>query len=348
MKYFKKRLSLFLCLVLAFTTVCFTAPEETKAASTVYFGAIGSYSTTKEIQVAKGDKNLYAGDYVCAYDTSGNSYGYLSMCSNVTYKSSKTSVATINSSTGKITTKKNGTTTISVKFKGQTVKFKLKVVSKSTLKNALSDYIKQYVSTYDDCAKDFLSATGSISKITSSNRYKVLAAYKSYDYKYTCGYTSSYDASSAKSTDYIYSASSAHAYAVCRALDNYSSERNPFSTRSSKCFKIKSISGTSKKVTVTLKDKVSEDQIFGSNYNFSWDTNVKKATTHTFPIYIQDTTNNHRYYAVATIKKGSNKMTIELKNLKLKKNRKYKLVDQYYNSWLDGTVNKTVTFKAKQ
>lgn len=347
MKYFKKRLSLFLCLVLAFTTVCFAAPEEAKAASTVYFGAIGSYSSTKEIQVAKGDKNLYAGDYVYAYDTSGNSYGYLSTCSNVTYKSSNTSVATINSSTGKISTKKNGTTTISIKYKGSTVKYKLKVVSKSTITKALTSYIKQYVSTYDSSAKDFLSAAGNTTKITSSNRYKVLSAYKSYDYRYTSGYTSTYDYTTAKSTGYIYSASSAHAYAVCRALERYASERSPFSTQSSKCFKIKSISGTNKKVTVTFKNNVSEDQIFASNYNFSWDTNVKKANTHTFPIYIQDTTNNHRYYAVATIKKGSNKMTIEIKNLKLKKNRKYKLVDQYYNSWLDGTVNKTVTFKAK-
>ena len=342
----KRRLSLFLCLVLAFTTICFTGPQETKAASTVTFYGIGANSSLKEIQVYKDSKNLYAGDFIYAFDSSGKYYGYLSMNSGVTYKSSKTSVATVNS-TGKLTLKGTGTTTITVKFKGQSVKYKLKVVSKkSSITKNIIYYSSSYIDKVESEAKSYLSATGTVTKITTSNRYKILNAYKNYDYSYNTGYSSDYNTNGTY-TYYVYSPSAVHANAVCNALSMYASDRNPFSTHSSKCFKIKSISGKNKKVTVTLKDKVSEDQIFGSNYDFSWDSYVKKSNTHTFPIYIQDTTTKYKYYAVATINKGSKTMSIEIKNMKLKKGRKYKLVDYTYNSWLDGTVNKTVTFKAK-
>lgn len=78
MNYFKKRLSIFLCILVAFTTVCFAAPQETKAASNVYLEGIATYSYTKEIRVYKDSKNLYAGDFVSAYET-GSYYGNLSL-----------------------------------------------------------------------------------------------------------------------------------------------------------------------------------------------------------------------------------------------------------------------------
>ena len=64
---------------------------------------------------------------------------------------------------------------------------------------------------------------------------------------------------------------------------------------------------------------------------------------YSFPISVQDTKTNYKYYATATVKKGSDKMTIETKNLKLRKGNEYKLVSQC-GTWLDDTVNKN-TFK---
>ncbi|MGN0140617.1 MAG: Ig-like domain-containing protein [Roseburia sp.] len=345
MNYFKKRLSIFLCILVAFTTVCFAAPQEAKAASNVSLGGVVNASYIKEVQVYKGAQNLYAGDFITAYVSSPyKEYGYLSMNSGVTYKSSDKSVATIDSKTGKITTKKNGTTTITVTFKGASGKFKLRVVSKNSIKKAIGSYYLSSLSERESCAKAFLDTTGNITGITSANRYKVLTAYTSYDYKYYNGISSSYDSSSGKSIYYIYCPGESHAYAICTLLSNYAYTRSPFTTSSSKCFRVNSISGkgNSNKITVTLKDKVTEDQIFGGNYLLHFDSEIKKSNKYSFPITVENTKNKYKYYAVATVTKGSNKMTIETRSLKLKKGTTYKLVAQS-GDWLRYVKN---TFKA--
>ena len=350
MSYFKKRLSIFLCILLAFTTVFFASPQDTKAASKLTLSGVVTFSNFKEIWIAKGEKNFYAGDLVNAYRDYPNYkyYGFLSMNSGVTYKSSKTSVASINSKTGKINAKKTGTTTITIKYDGQTVKFKLKVVNSKDLKKKLPSHVTSYMSDLEDCADAFLDLAGDVTKITTANRYDILTAYKSYDYRAENGLTNTYELVSGnyKLTYYIYSPKAARAYVTCNALNQYSNNCSPFATTSSKCFKVKSISGkgNTNKITVDLKDKVTEDQIFGGNYFLSWDSDIEKSGTYTFPIKVKNMKNNHHYYAIATVKKGSAKMTIKTKNLKLKKGTKYKLIAEY-GSWLDGTLNKN-TFKA--
>lgn len=234
-----------------------------------------------------------------------------------------------------------------MKYKGATAKFKLKVVSKKDLKKALSgtSYEKE-LSDIEESAKIYLKSVGNVSKITTSNRYKVLTAYASYDYRYYSGYYSTYDYNSQKYTYYVYSPEAAHVYAINRALERYASERNPFTTGDSKLFKVKAISGkaNTNKISATLASKVTEDQIFGANYQFSFDSKIEKSSTYRFPIKVQDTKTKYKYYAIATIKKGSDKMTIEIQNAKLKKGTTYKLISYVGGYWLLASKN---TFKVK-
>ncbi len=346
MNCIKKRISIFLCMLLAFSAVFFAVPQEAKAATNVWLYGPGASTDTKEIQVYRGSKNLYAGDFVEAVSMSGTSYGVLSMNSGVTYKSSKPTVASINSKTGLITTKKNGTTVITVKFKGTTAKFTLRVVSKTNLKKMISNTMLAELSDLEECSKAFFTTAGSVTKITSANRYKIMSAYKSYDYKDERGYTSAY--ASDEYTYYVYSPEATHAYAVGNAFSKYAEERNPFATTSPRCFQLGSISGkgNTKKITVTLKSKVSAEQIFGGKNILSWDTELTSNKTYSFPIRVQNVKTKYKYYAIATVKQGENKMTIQTMNLKLKKGTKYKLLSYDGHSWLDGTINKN-TFTAK-
>ena len=355
MSHFKKRLSLFLCMLLAFTTVCFAAPQETKAATNITFSGPG-INSTKEVQVVKGATNFYIGDYITANGFNNGSYmnyGYLSENSGVTYKSSNSKVAKINKNTGKIDLKKSGTATITITFKKASAKIKLKVVSKDTMKKNVTNviaYVGQNLSAYEASAKAFLKETGTNPKITSGNRYKLLTAlkaYKSGDYSYN-GYTSYWDNASSKYTYYIYSTDSGRAKCVCNKIDDYAAARNPFATKPSKsvAFHVTSISSTknTNKITLKLKNKVTEDQIFGANAGFSWDTEIRKSNTYSFPITVQNTKNKRKHYAIATMKKNSNKITIELKSQKLQKGITYKLLAN--GPWLDNGVNMN-TFKVK-
>ncbi len=353
MSYFKKRLSLFLCVLLAFTTVCFAAPQETKAAAKVNFYGIG-FSSTKEVQVAKGAVNFYIGDYISANSYNNNSYTYYSFLSGVdgvTYKSSNSKVAKINSKTGKVDLKKTGSATITVTFKKNSAKIKLKVVSKNTLQKNLKKfpaYTTDKISAYESSAKAFLKQTGKNPKITSANRYKLANAKKTYyqkDFSYS-GFIRTYNAPSY--TCYIYSTSSGRASYVCNKIDEYTLKNNPLGTGPSKsaAFKVTSISASrnSKNITMKLKNKVTKDQLFGVIATYSSNNKIKEADSCSFPITVVNTKNQKTYFATATMKKGSNKITIKTQNYKLKKGT-YKLVS-YSGPWLADGKNKN-TFKVK-
>ena len=169
-----------------------------------------------------------------------------------------------------------------------------------------------------------------------------------YTYVYTqtsTGYSYAY---------YLTSPSTLRVQAIREDIENYSTQYNPFSTLSSKAFSVKSISGKSKTITLTLKSKVTDTQIYGANFVYSDDTDVRRSSTYSFPIVVQRLSNGYKYHATATIKSGSAKMTIKLTNGKLVKGQKYKLLAQTetrmtYNTlgnWLNDGTNKN-TFTAK-
>jgi len=379
MNYKKRMISLALSMLMVFTTIFTVAPQEVQAADVEYsvYSDIGS--SEEEVVIYKGMKDLYIGDFFSAdkyenpytSDEKHTHYQNLTDVKGVTYKSSKKSVATVNSK-GLITTKKTGTTTITAKFKGQTAKLKLKVIEKKTFdKNLANSGWNVNPTAIEKAAKTFLKKTGNNPTIKSSNRYKLLNAIKNYPCADSYVQVDSYDSKTDtyKMDYYIFGPKARRAEEVWCKIAGYCMQRDPFDTRTlPNCFRISSISGKGKsnKITVTLAEKVTEDQIFGAQYAYSWSSTVKKATKHTFPIVVRNTSTDERYYAIASIKKGSNKMTITMKNAKLKKGKTYELLartstryfpeyagietyqewEDYLGNWLDGSVN-MYKFKAK-
>jgi len=360
MNYIKQRISIFLCMLMVFTTAFAAIPVETQAATTTYtFYDLGASYSNAEVLVYKGVENLYIGDYITAYSLTGNKgkyLGYLSNVKKVTYTSSNKSVATIHKSTGLVTTKKAGTTTITVKLGSTTKKIDLTVKSVKDYFNTYA-FTEESVHATDLAAKAFLKEVGQKPTIKANNRYKILSAYLSYDDIGPGYYTDGdWDADGRyKTLYYITSPTAGRAYVVRSMIEGYIYDYTPFTTTSAKCFQVKSIAGKGGKNTIdlTLKKKVTDDQIFGAQTKFSWDSDVKKVTTCEFPMMVQDTSTGHKYYAIATIKKNSNKMTIELMNTKLVKGRTYKLVSRIpgerydYGDWVSEFSGNPYTFKAK-
>ncbi len=368
MTQLKRRISILLCFLLVFTTVFVAAPMEAQAATTTYLGV----SSSNIITYVDAD-NFYAGDFVYAYaytyDSKGNyvsykDYGYLSMNSGVTYKSSNTKVAKIDKN-GLLDIKAKGTTTITVKFKKQTVKFDIKVLKKNDFFNEMKSKAsyndwKKLASNADKTAKAYLKEIGKNPDVLKGkNRYDILSAYNQYE-SVSNGFTSFHTLNPSTNTyeinSYYYSPTAHHVYRLDNKIASDLDSINPFSTYSAKHFAPKSISGKGKTITVTLKSKVDDTMLLGANGAFSWDTEVKASKKYTFPIIVMNTSNNREYYGIATIEKGSKKMTIELKNHKLVKGKKYQLVAKtgtgrygsYLGNWLDTYTGKIkTTFTAK-
>ena len=345
MSYGKKRLAVFLSMLVVLMTVFELVPaQEVQAASTVYLSF--EYD---ELLVQKGDSDLYMGDYITAFSSGSGYYkyyGYLTNNSKVTYKSSNSAVIGINSTTGKMTAKKNGTAKITVTFKGSSLTKKIQVV-KSTQKYQAQG-IKN-ASIYKKGAVDYVKAYGK--GVTAKNRYKLASISKMTGgfYYNNIGACDRYENNTGKwiVTDATY----VHASVLHNNLERYAEKLNPLSTTSAKTFNIQKLSGKGNTVTATLKSKVTADQIYGLQYSESWSTEIAETTKVEFPIYVQDMSTGHRYYAVATVKKGSDKMTIKTKNLTLKKGRQYRLREvgtvyyDPYKNWLD--MSKVSKFKAK-
>lgn len=343
MGYLKRRIAIFLCMVLAFTTVfCVVPQEQAQAASKVLFSwNFGNYnSSVKEAEIELGAENLYIGDYVFAY-TGGpdyKDYGYLSINSGVTYKSSNKNVIAVDKN-GKLTAKKTGTATITIKFKGTTGKCKLKVVN--SLASA-RDNMTGYEAGKTAC-EEFISAYGT--GISNKNLYNVLKAYKNYKKSYTGAIYTQYNDS--KYTYQICNPIAGRAATVASVVWQYGEDRNPLSTRSGKCFKVKSITGKGTKVTITLKSKATQENLVGIQFagvgSYYDEMVVNKTSTVKFPMFLIDKKGNYKT-VTATIKKGSNKITV--KTPKLTKGQTYTLGCSL-GGWLTEDSGNKNTFKAK-
>lgn len=323
MSYLKKRLAVFLCMVIAFTTIFVVVPQETVQAATVTLKWAGSSAAV--VQVEKGASDLYIGDYINAYEKKTDApYGPLSFNSGVKYTSSNKTVATVHSTTGKLTAKKTGTTTIKAKFKGATISVKIKVVSSlEALRD--SDYYRKWE---EAAASKFVKSVGNAG-VTTKNRYSALTAYVQYKksgfYKIDgCRYSKS----GGKSICSIYMPICGRAYAIWQQIELYGKTRNPYGTVSSKWFSVKSVSGSGQTITINLKKAVTAEQIYGANfdniyYRRTEKTNAKKVTRE-----VRICQGSSEYCTgIATIKQGSKKITVKLSGAKLKKGKEYYVVD---------------------
>lgn len=352
MSDWKRRIAVFLCMVMTLTTVfCMTPQQEVQAASNQmkftwsigttwnYDQSTGKYSESKcPAAVVIGQEDLYIGDYVYAVQTGKayKYYGYLSTQSGVTYASSNRNVITVDQY-GKLTIKKAGTSTITLKFKGKSTKIKLTAVDGEVPSSGMEN-----ASAVRDAQKLVkIYGTG----ITAKNRYELVNQVAKINRQ---SYFMGTSKINQNGMQYISNPICAHASAIKSAVNEYSySVANPLSTRSSKMFKINSISGQGTKATITLKSKVTADQLFGlaCYTRKDYKSTIKKGNTCQFKIKLKG--NGKTLNATVTAKVGSNKLTIKTK--KLTKGKTYVLQDCYYGGWLDPKEggNKKISFKAK-
>lgn len=357
----RKRIAVFLCLLLTVPAMMQALPQaklEVQAATTVsvsWQGLSGS-GEERDIQISTKTKGFYMGDYLYAYSYGDGykKYGALSMNSGVKYKSSNTSVAAINSTTGLVTPKKKGSTKITIKFKGVSKTCTLNVVS--NLGSGPAEYNKLQKS-----ANALIKGYGK--KITTSNRYKVVNLNNVYREErgvvpYISGMSPNYGVESTSAysdSTWVYANKAkmpalAHAYVISDKVSDYVDSVNPIGTGSAKLFKVSSVTGKGSAITAKVNGKVTVNQIFGIKASVSsiWDTCIANGNTAKFPLYVKDMTTGHKYYAIATATKGKNTLSIKLQSSTLKKNRTYKLLGiSSYDIYGDWTNWGKTTFKAK-
>ncbi len=145
----KKRIAVFLCLLLVLPTLLQSLPGltlEANAASSnrlntslswSVYTRIGeensSYMGTQELILEVGQEIDFS-SYFYWYNSSNYSSKNLSQVSGETYSSSSKSVASITKA-GVLTAKKQGSTTITVKYKNQGIKVNIKVTAKKYTQN---------------------------------------------------------------------------------------------------------------------------------------------------------------------------------------------------------------------
>ena len=315
----------------------------------------GEYEYTLTLEVGQTVKmgylfNVHGSEYIL-----GHAYKRLSDVTGDKYTSSKPKVATVGKTSGKLTAKAKGTTTITVKYKGAKITCKVKVVKKNGFgvawkkKSKIKSIVNQINKIY----------TG---KITASNQYKLREllqklnnySYNSDEFGLCDGFVyvpydgTSYDYGT---TDKLAIPEWAEADHLNNKITNYIDTNNPLCTDVGVCFKIKSVSSkaNSRDFTINLKSKVTSANIFGiqcDRYN-GGDEKISKSDRAVFDIILQDTKTGFHYYGRAIVKKGSNKMTVNMNYLKLVKNRKYKIIaaDAYYQPSKGWTKGYTFTAK---
>nr|MBQ8251854.1 hypothetical protein [Lachnospiraceae bacterium] len=316
--YAKIRLAVFLSIMMVLPSIVSVLPmtaTEASAASKVTIGWFYDINRLEgtPVQVEKGAK-FYVGDY--AYVDDGGTFGTATMFSKVKYSSTKKSVASVNSK-GYFTAKKTGTTNIKIKYKGKTISQKFTVVKKGTWKQTSA------VKGLNKAVKKVKSSIPK--KVTKSNAFKTTKARNTYNTsagKYSSKITSSgflmetveyEDGSSSTSPSCKLAVPEAgRYYYLDYLLYAYATKNSPTSTRSSKAMKISSVSASTKQITVKLKKAITEEHILATNIEFSYynkTPNKKSAVTF---VSIYDKTAGENHMGLATLKKGSKTVKIQL------------------------------------
>lgn len=305
-------------------------------------GINGSKST--KITVEQGQK-FYIGDYVLLWQ---DEYKHLLVGPYKTatmvkagYSSSNKKVATV-SGKGYLTAKKTGTSTIKIKYKGQAVTCRLKVVKAGS-------FGKKAIYKKLEMASNKLAKVMS-SEITVKNGFDLLRAERDFDnwngkkeFKdiSSTGFLLKKVDGKFKGTEKLAVPQAGRKNTLYRQLVYYADKKSPFSLENSNILKIASVNATPKKVVITLNRSVTKEDILGAKIE-DWVSNYSESDNeHYFTIYFY----NVKDYSVCNIdfhmKEGSKTFTsVNSKEAKLKKGETYRL-----NNSLNWTKAKTVKVK---
>jgi hypothetical protein len=350
MKMLQKRVAIFLCMLMAITTVAAYLPgtqETAEAASKWSYRLTGSYygffSNPIDLEqnliwfvVEEGNDELYLSDFLMAYKRSDSAYyGFTgSKISGAKYESENTDILTVDSETGKINAQMAGTAQVKITWKKQTLYGAIKVISSSDMEEykTANKITISYAKKILKACGDELTATGALkAQKLMFQRAEEATEGENWIAKRVDTWTdeeSGYSRSICESI--VYSMDAVNAKKKLTEVRTYLGERNPFATTGSYKFEISSLSGSGKTVTATLAKAVTKDQMAGAKFS-SWDLSKMSGKNYSFDIALRDTKTNKFIAGTATIKTGSKKVTIECKK-SLKKGREYELMAKDYSN----------------
>lgn len=341
MKMIKRRIAIFLCMLMAFTTVAAFVPETAQAGEKATYNLWGTYSfysgdikledADAFLVIAKGMKGISAVDFLSgAITTAQGEFQYIEGkdLTGVKYVSGNPEIVSVNSKTGALTAKKTGEALIKATWKGQKVCAAIRVVDAKTIKS----YQKENKTAITMAKKLDKIYAG---KVTAQNAVKLA---KQMNAVWQKGYQNIISDSKFDSdnnylgTDFIIYSEATYkaAMVINQAITSYFSDINPFSTYNTCSFKISAISGKGTEVKATLSKKVTTEQMYGAEYLGMWgDSSVLGKDSYTFDIYVRNVSSNDIISAKATIKKGSKNMTIKCDSA-LTKGTKYELIQSFF------------------
>lgn len=331
MKQTKKRLALFLCLLLTVPTILGCLPMASLRAEAatdypiylnwIYGVSMGEYDSetgqfSRSFEIEAGQKASIA-DMVYFYQ---DTQKYLSDVRGEKYKSSKTSVATITSD-GVLTAKKAGTTDLTVTYKGTTATCKVKVVKAGALGST---------SSKSKALKKLAAKLDSYKTITSGNRYAASQLRGQIVSMSDAQNLSIYGfkVQNYSNTGKLVVPEMLRFSRFSDKIDKYAMANNPVGTVQAKWFQIKSVTSKkgSKTFTINLKSKVNATQIYAIKEYYSADDYITNDQTARFPIYLVDRKTGFRYHGWGVVKEKSDKITVTMDYLKLQSKKTYRLV----------------------
>lgn len=346
-KTMKIRLAVFLSIILVLPTIVSVLPmasTEVLAAGT----QVGLYWDfyDQEIEVEEGQQ-FYIGDYAHV-NVYGKTYWYgrVSLV-KATYTSSDKQVADVDKS-GCLTTKKAGTTTVTIKYKGKKISTKMKVVPKGTFTSNETTVAMQKQAE--------LIQAQMPSKVTTKRGFALFELTANFRTDFADSKEITIDGflkekSEEDNQEYYFTTTKlavpqAGRYEALNAmLYNYAAQNNPTGTRGAKLFKIKSVSATRNAIVIKLKNKIDTTQILAARILDADDNDGMTGNTkaNSF-VVLRDKKANEYIYCDVVLTKGSKTLKLipmqysakkgKDVRIKLKKGRTYMLENK--QSWTKG------------
>ncbi|MDO5425986.1 MAG: hypothetical protein Q4F41_19980 [Eubacteriales bacterium] len=317
----KRKIALYLSILLVLPTVFGLLPARAEAATEIYY-------QDPEMWIEVG-QSFYIGDYVNVItDTSAT---MLSMC-KASYTSSKPSVVSIDKKTGLAKAKKQGIARITAKYAGKKAYFEIEVVKKKTLGTTTT--YKKLAQQAEKVAKVFESDPAeAIVRCAQYGKEIAKINQNSEKLGWYLGSNGIYEGVTKKGVKSCVLAPMGGRAATLMTV------YNPLATRSAKVFRPTKMTASVKKntLTVTLKEKATDAQVAWLSLYGGVKQSVSKKKAQFFVSLISDVTAGKYYYGIGTVKTGSKEITVKLtdintgKRVKIVKGHKYKLMEK--GSW---------------
>ena len=370
----KKRIAVFLCLLLVFPTLFESLPGLTLEANAASNNRLNttlpwyvytrtgetnsSYKGTQDLMLEVGQEIDFS-SYIYWYNQSNYSSKYLSTLSGEKYTTSNKNVVSITKS-GVVTAKKEGTAKITVKFKNQGLKVNIKVVSKkytnnkkiaslnSDIDKAWKNYGKKNITAknittlYNELVKIRKTALECNKILNSTSNYpSILSSYVSIREGYNYNY-------------YVFINYGKYNQLSQKFYEFAGSKKNSIiATISSKNLTAKSVKVDGKKLTVNLNKKLTTAHLTTVAYFGSMDSQItsKSGLKINYSIYkgnglkvtTFDTKGKEVMTGTVTLKPGNKTIAIKMKK-KLAKGNYYVA---FYNGYKGYALSCSKAFKVK-